>query len=63
MTYSPEEYLLNKDRIKAGQRRYYLKTRETRLAKQKAYDDTHRDQIRERLRKKQSITGFKFHPL
>lgn len=54
MAYSHEQYELNKERIKAAQRRYYLKTRETRIAKQKAYDDAHRDQIRERIRKTRS---------
>jgi hypothetical protein len=51
MAYSPEQYQLNIERIKAAQKKYYLKTRETRIAKQKAYDDAHRDQIRERIRK------------
>jgi hypothetical protein len=56
MAYSPEQYQLNIERIKAAQKKYYLKTRETRIAKQKAYDDAHRDQIRERIRKKRAIT-------
>ncbi|ETI33432.1 hypothetical protein F441_19757 [Phytophthora nicotianae CJ01A1] len=46
MAYSPEQYPANKERIKETQRRYYLKTRETRLAKQREYDAKHRDQIR-----------------
>ncbi|EEY62583.1 uncharacterized protein PITG_14348 [Phytophthora infestans T30-4] len=51
MTYTPEQYQLHKERIRAAQKRYYLKTRETRLAYQKGYDDKNRDYIRSRKRK------------
>ena len=51
MTYSPEQYLANKERIKEAQKRYYQRTRETRLNYQKGYDDKNRDQIRTRKRK------------
>ncbi|KAG2960489.1 hypothetical protein PC118_g22489 [Phytophthora cactorum] len=51
MAYSPQEYLANKERIKAAQKRYYQRTREARLSYQKGYDDKNRDQIRARKRK------------
>ncbi|EGZ09423.1 hypothetical protein PHYSODRAFT_522168 [Phytophthora sojae] len=51
MTYSHEKYQANKERIKAAQKRYYLKTRETRIAKQKEYDDKNHEQIRTQKRK------------
>ncbi|EGZ05332.1 hypothetical protein PHYSODRAFT_534295 [Phytophthora sojae] len=51
MTYSPEQYQANKERIKAAQKRYYLKTRETRIAKQKEYDERNREHIRAQKRK------------
>ncbi|POM60339.1 Crinkler (CRN) family protein [Phytophthora palmivora] len=43
MTYSPEEYLANKERIKAPQKRYYQRTREARLSYQNRYDDKNRE--------------------
>ncbi|KAG4036609.1 hypothetical protein PC123_g27822 [Phytophthora cactorum] len=51
MAYSPQQYLANKERIKAVQKRYYQRTREARLSYQKGYDDKNRDQIRARKRK------------
>ncbi|KAL7688831.1 hypothetical protein Plhal304r1_c018g0065581 [Plasmopara halstedii] len=51
MAYSPEQYLANKERIKAAQKRYYQRTRDARLSYQKSYDDKNRDQIRARKRK------------
>ncbi|KAG2949564.1 hypothetical protein PC118_g11524 [Phytophthora cactorum] len=51
MAYSPQQYLANKERIKAAQKRYYQRTREARLSYQKGYDDKNRDQIRARKRK------------
>ncbi|KAG2797087.1 hypothetical protein PC113_g24378 [Phytophthora cactorum] len=51
MAYSPEQYQTNKERIKAAQKRYNQRTRETRLGKQKEYDDKNREQIRSRKRK------------
>ncbi|KAL7993913.1 hypothetical protein Plhal703r1_c39g0136121 [Plasmopara halstedii] len=51
MAYSSEQYLANKERIKAAQKRYYQRTRETRLSYQKSYDDKNREQIRVRKRK------------
>ncbi|KAG2979906.1 hypothetical protein PC118_g11524 [Phytophthora cactorum] len=54
MAYSPQQYLANKERIKAAQKRYYQRTREARLSYQKGYDDKNRDQIRARKHKKSS---------
>ncbi|KAL7692908.1 hypothetical protein Plhal304r1_c005g0020181 [Plasmopara halstedii] len=51
MTYSPEQYQANKERINAAQKRYYQRTRDARLSYQKSYDDKNRDQIRARKRK------------
>ncbi|KAG1700693.1 hypothetical protein DVH05_011552 [Phytophthora capsici] len=51
MAYSPQQYLANKERIKAAQKRYYQRTRETRLSYQKSYDGKNREQIRVRKRK------------
>ncbi len=51
MTYSPEQYQENKDSIESAQRCYYLKTKETRLAKQKGYDSSHKEQISARKKK------------
>jgi hypothetical protein len=51
MTYSPEQYQGNKDSIEAAQRCYYLKTKEMRLAKQKEYDSSHKEQISARKKK------------
>ncbi|KAL7682751.1 hypothetical protein Plhal304r1_c046g0126881 [Plasmopara halstedii] len=36
MTYSPEQYQANKERINAAQKRYYQRTRDARLSYQKA---------------------------
>jgi len=54
MAYSPDQYLANKARIKAAQKRYYQRTRDARLGYQKEYDDKNRDQIRTRKRKPKS---------
>ncbi|KAK1929369.1 hypothetical protein P3T76_015121 [Phytophthora citrophthora] len=51
MAYSPEQYLANKERIIAAQKRYYQRTREARLSYQMGYDDKNREQIRARKRK------------
>ncbi|KAL7692014.1 hypothetical protein Plhal304r1_c007g0026711 [Plasmopara halstedii] len=50
MAYSPQQYLANKERIKAAQKRYYQRTRGERLSYQKSYDDKNRQQIRARKR-------------
>jgi hypothetical protein len=52
MTYSPEKYQANKDRIIAAKKRYYEKNRLSIIAKQKVYDDEHREQIKEKDRKR-----------
>ncbi|KAG2761797.1 hypothetical protein Pcac1_g20577 [Phytophthora cactorum] len=63
MAYSPEQYLANKERIKAAQKRYYQRTREARLTYQKSYDDKNRDQIRARKRKpKTELSEGKVEP-
>ncbi|KAG4222955.1 hypothetical protein PC116_g28571 [Phytophthora cactorum] len=51
MAYSPEQYLANKERIKAAQKCYYQRTRDARLSYQKSYGDKNREQIRARKRK------------
>ncbi|KAG3067092.1 hypothetical protein PI124_g17575 [Phytophthora idaei] len=51
MTYSPDQYLANKERIKAAQKRYYQRTREARLNYQKGYDEKNKEQIRTRKAK------------
>ena len=38
--------------LRESQQRYYQKNREKLLAKQKAYDDAHREEIRERFKRK-----------
>jgi hypothetical protein len=52
MTYSPEKYQANKERIAAAKKRYYEKNRLAILAKQKTYDDQHREEIRAKDRKR-----------
>lgn len=54
MTYSPEQYLANKERHRAYMKRYYLKTRVAHLTYQKSYDGENREQIRAQKRKPKS---------
>ncbi|KAG6945008.1 hypothetical protein JG687_00017537 [Phytophthora cactorum] len=51
MAYSPEDYLRNKERIQAAQKRYYRKTRETRIQKQREYDTKNKYRIKERKKR------------
>ncbi|KAG2789462.1 hypothetical protein PC116_g30117 [Phytophthora cactorum] len=63
MAYSPQQYLANKERIKAAQKRYYQRIREARLSYQKGYDDKNRDQIRARkLKPKTGLSEGEVEP-
>lgn len=57
MTYSPEKYQANKERIAAAKKRYYEKNRVAILTKQKTYDDQHRNQIAEKVVRERLRTG------
>ncbi|KAJ8524070.1 hypothetical protein ON010_g6316 [Phytophthora cinnamomi] len=52
MTYTPEFYQANKDRLKENMRRSYLKNKEARVAKQKEYDTANKDKINARRRER-----------
>lgn len=51
MAYSTEMYLASRESRLRAQKRYYERNRAKILAKQKAYDDAHRNEIRERHKK------------
>ena len=53
MAYSRKYYIANRERMRAAQRAYYQRTRATRLAKQKKYDDEHREEIKLRRQRQQ----------
>jgi len=55
MTYSSERYQKYKDSINNAKKRYYEKNRATILAKQKLYDDTHKDSKKERYQAKKKL--------
>jgi hypothetical protein len=57
MTYDPEKYKRNPEAQRAAAKRYYQKTRENRLRKQKEYDDKHREEINTRHREKNYAGG------
>lgn len=52
MTYDPEKYLANREAMRISQRSYCQRNRDKLLAKQKSYDDEHRETINTRMREK-----------
>jgi lipase chaperone LimK len=55
MVYSNEEYMRKIDSIKRAQKNYYERNKAKILARQKIYDSEHKEQIKERIRKKRAI--------